>query len=130
MENARNVMPEEPEEKDKKKEKEEEIKKYHALLDEYVGTALEDIESDDDLVAIKKGMGLPVAKRLRYAFRNDKPMAVYDTMIEEIYKPSYSCRLCVTTKDGKQHLILSDFFAEMQKPAKKAKAVTTTTTKK
>lgn len=98
--------------------KEDQIKKYHALLDKYEGQSIEDIEVDDDLVAIKKGMGLPIAKRLKYTFRCNE--FVDDTIIDEVYRPSYSCRLRVTTRDGQTHCVLSDCFAEMQKPAKKA----------
>ena len=97
-----------------------EIRHYHKLLERYEGYSLSDIDSEDDLKGIKKGMHLPIRKRLKYTFRTKE--WVKDVVIEEIYRPSYSCRLRVTTQEGKTHLVLSDCFAEMQQPPQKAKA--------
>ena len=97
-----------------------EIHHYHKLLERYEGCSLSDIDNEDDLKAIKKGMHLPITKKLKYTFRTKE--WVKDVVIEEIYRPSYSCRLRVTTQEGKTHLVLSDCFAEMQQPPQKAKA--------
>lgn len=97
-----------------------EIRHYHKLLERYEGYSLSDIEDEDDLKAIKKGMHLPIRKRLKYTFRTKE--WVKDVVIEEIYRPSYSCRLRVTTQEGKTHLVLSDCFAEMQQPPQKAES--------
>lgn len=88
-------------------------KTYHELLEQYKGQSLFGITNNHERAALKKGLGLPVGKTLQWTFRCKK--TVVDVLIEEIYKPSYSCRLCVTTQDGNQYRGLSDCFSDMQK---------------
>ncbi len=90
----------------------EKINFYCALLEKYSGTVLSGINRCD-LCLIKKGMGLPVTKQLYYRHKCSK--IVQEIIIEDIYKPSYMCRLLVTTDDGQQYRVLSEYFVEMQK---------------
>lgn len=85
---------------------------YHALLEKYNGVAFSDI-NNDDLRLIKRGMKIPASKQLYYRHKCNKP--VREIVIEGIYKPSYMCRLCVTTVDGQQYRVLSEYFSEMQR---------------
>ncbi len=85
---------------------------YHALLEKYNGVAFSNIPNDD-LRILKKGLKLPASKQLYYRHKCNKP--VRGIVIEGIYKPSYMCRLCVTTEDGQQYKVLSEYFVEMQK---------------
>lgn len=88
------------------------VDNYHALLEKYNGIVFSNI-TDCDLRLIKQGMRLPARKQLYYKHKCNKP--VKEIMIEEIYKPSYMCRLCITTVNGEQYKVLSEHFAEMQK---------------
>ena len=86
------------------------------MLEKYTGVPFSCIESSQDLAALKKGLALPASKQLKWTFRRIVP--VDDVMIEEIYKPSYSCRLCTILHNGDKKHVLSDCFADMQKTAK------------
>lgn len=86
---------------------------YHTLLEKYNGAAFSDM-NNDDLRLIKKGMGLPATKQLYYRHKLCNKL-VREIVIEGIYKPFYMCRLYVTTEDGKQYKVLSEYFAEMQR---------------
>ena len=88
------------------------INKDHALLEKYNGVAFSNI-AKEDLRILKKGLKLPASKQLYYRHKCNKP--VREIVIEGIYKPSYMCRLGVTTEDGQQYKVLSEYFVEMQK---------------
>lgn len=88
---------------------------YHTLLEKYNGAAFSDIPSDD-LRILKKGLKLPASKQLYYRHKCNKP--VREIVIDGIYKPSYMCRLAVTTEDGQQYRVLSEYFVEMQRKKK------------
>lgn len=85
---------------------------YHALLEKYTGISFSDI-NNDDLRLIKRCMKIPVSKQLYYRHKCNKP--VREIVIDAIYKLSYMCRLCVTTVDGQQYRVLSEYFSEMQR---------------
>lgn len=93
----------------------ENINKYHALLEKYNGVAFSNI-AKEDLRILKKGLKLPASKQLYYRHKCNKP--VREIVIEGIYKPSYMCRLAVTTEDGQQYRVLSEYFVEMQRKKK------------
>lgn len=89
----------------------ETINEYHGLLEKYTGLAFSEI-NNEDLRRLKKWLKLPVSKQLYYRHKCNKP--VCEIVIEEIYKPSYMCRFCVTTEEGQQYRVLSEHFIEMK----------------
>ena len=73
---------------------------------------------------LRRKLGLPVTKKLRYMKRKVsgrilgwEPIEVIDFKIVDTYMPSGTNSLEVTLVDGSSVRILAPFFAHMQKPS-------------
>lgn len=74
--------------------------------------------NDEDTKELRKELGLPVTKDIRYVYKDNsgwKELKVTNYHIADIYKPSETRSLLITTEDGREIRILSDYLSEMQK---------------
>ena len=78
------------------------------------------IKVNDEEKCLRKKLGLPITKELRY-MRNIgcqyEEVKVIDFKIVDVYEPSETPPLVVSLETGESIRILSSFFAEMQKPS-------------
>lgn len=69
---------------------------------------------------LRKKLGLPVTKPLRYMIRSQGTyveVPVIDFWIVDQYQPSGSYSLMVMLEGGEEKRIFAPFFSEMQKPS-------------
>lgn len=76
--------------------------------------------SESDTRELRKSLGLPIFKPLRYMKKADTGWQEIDVINYEIvdtYQPSGTHSFVVTTVNGEKVRILQDYFVEMQKPS-------------
>lgn len=77
--------------------------------------------SSNDTKELRKELGLPITKALRYMKHTDRDsyteIGVKDYDVVEQYQPSGTHSLMVTLETDEKIRILAPFFAHMQKPS-------------
>lgn len=76
--------------------------------------------SESDTRELRKSLGLPIFKTLRYMKKADagwQEIAVMNYEIIDTYQPSETHSFVVTLVNGDKVRILQDYFIEMQKPS-------------
>lgn len=77
--------------------------------------------SGNDTKELRKELGLPITKALRYMKHVNgdsyNAIGVKDYVVVEQYQPSGTHSLTVTLETGEEIRILAPFFSHMQKPS-------------
>ncbi len=76
--------------------------------------------SENDTKELRKELGLPIYKPLRYMKKVNaewQEIAVKSYEVVDIYMPSGTHSLAVTLLNGDKIRIIQDYFSEMQKPS-------------